>query len=253
MRLTFRPLNGLDIGFSRTFVIGGEGRSSSPGTFWDAFIGDDNTDDPDDDHSNQLGAIDIRYGFAIGDHTASVYTQMMGEDEAGALPSRKSWMFGVDWTTAMAGMDQQWYLEATDTLADNLTGSGMPDITYEHRVYQTGYRYRGRNLATSIEADSQAVTLGMYNFSQQGQQLGLALTWLDLTGKDDTRVINPDPDIRYSVPGRDQERLVLSASFQQPLPVGTLGLYTELMDDEIELIDGERDQWSAAASWTLSF
>lgn len=253
MRLTIRPIDGLDIGFSRTFIIGGEGRSSSFSTFWDALIGDDNTDDAADDPSNQLGAIDVRYGFAFGEHTASVYTQMMGEDEAGALPSRKSWLFGVDWTTALAGMEQQWYLEATDTLADHLTGSGMKDISYEHRVYQTGYRYRGRNMATSIEADTQAVTFGMYNFTDQGQQLGLALSWLDLTGKDDTRVINPDPDVRYSVPGRDQERVVLTASFLQPLPLGTLGLYGELMNDEIELIDGERDQWSAGASWTLTF
>jgi capsule assembly protein Wzi len=253
-RVTFRPVPGLDVGLSRTFIIGGEGRSASPGTFWDAIIGNDNPRDSDEDPSNQLGAVDVRYGFSIGQQTAGVYAQMMGEDEAGGFPARKSWLMGADWTTQIAGMDQQWFIEGADTLADNLFGDPMPDVSYEHRVYRSGYRYKGRNLATSIEADAQAVTLGVFNFPGSGRQLGFSLSWLDLAGKDENRVSNPDQNIQYSVPRWDQELVMLTAFFSRPLPIGALELQAMLADDKIELIGGkETDQWSASASWRYTF
>ncbi|MCL7945155.1 capsule assembly Wzi family protein [Marinobacter sp. ATCH36] len=253
-RVTFRPVQGLDIGLSRTFIIGGEGRSASSETFWDAIIGNDNPRDAAEDPSNQLGAVDVRYGFPVGGQTAGIYAQMMGEDEAGGFPARKSWLVGTDWTTRIAGMDQQWFLEGADTLADNLLGDPMPDVSYEHRVYRSGYRYKGRNLATSIEADAQAVTLGVFNFTETGQQLGLSLSWLDLAGKDESRVSNPDPNVQYSVPRWNRELVTLSASYSQPLPIGTLSLQAMLADEKIELIGGkERDQWSASASWRYAF
>lgn len=180
-RGTFRPIEGLDIGFTRTFIFGGDGRSSSFSTFWDAFTGNDNPRDASEDPSNQLGAVDVRYGFEVADQTASVYGQMMGEDEAGGFPSRKSWLFGVDATTAMWGREQRWYLEGADTLADNLFGAPMEDITYEHRVYRTGYRYKGRNLAASIDSDSQIITLGYFDFLSENSTLGASVSYVDFT------------------------------------------------------------------------
>ncbi|MDX1802184.1 MAG: capsule assembly Wzi family protein, partial [Marinobacter sp.] len=66
MRLTLRPIDGLDIGFSRMLLFGGEGRPEGASTLWDALIGRDNSQDgAENDPGNQLGSVDIRYGFAI--------------------------------------------------------------------------------------------------------------------------------------------------------------------------------------------
>lgn len=253
MRFTFRPVQGLDIGLTRTLQIGGEGRSESASTFFDAFIGRDNPSNNDVDPSNQLGAVDFRYGFQLGENTMGVYGQMMGEDEAGGFPSRKSWLFGIDWTSQLIGHQQQWFIEGSDTLADNLLGGAIPDISYEHRVYRSGYRYRGRNMASTFEGDSQAITAGVFNFLPDGRHLGLALSWLDLRGKGPDRVSNPDPSVQYYVPGKDQELVVITASYRQPLPVGTLDISAQLSDKELVLIGEELSQWSLGASWQITF
>tara|TARA_Y100001001_G_scaffold163790_1_gene193860 strand:+ start:941 stop:2344 length:1404 start_codon:yes stop_codon:yes gene_type:complete len=253
IRGTFRPVPGLDIGLTRTFLLGGEGRSSSLGTFWDAFTGNDNPRDSSEDPSNQLGAVDIRYGFGIGEETAGIYTQMMGEDEAGGFPARKSWLFGADATTSLWGRKQRWFIEATDTLADNLFGDPMPDISYEHRVYRTGYRYKGRNMAASIDSDSQAFTVGYYDFFGSGSTLGASVTLLDLMANPESRVTVPDPDVEYTVPARDQSVLVVSGHYEMPVRIGKLSLYAQLAEDKIEVRSGELDQWSVSARWSHSF
>ena len=128
MRVTFAPIERLEIGLSRTIMFGGEGRPEGLSTVWDALIGKDNVEEgetAEDDASNQIATIDARYGFPLGDQTMGLYAQMMGEDEAGYLPSRKSWLFGVDWTSQLLRSDQQWFVEFTNTLTATLTYANL--------------------------------------------------------------------------------------------------------------------------------
>ncbi len=107
MRFTFRLIDGLDIGLSRAIMFGGEGRPEGASTIWNALIGRDNGQLEENDPGNQLASVDARYGFAIGEQTMGLYAQMMGEDEAGAFPARKSWLLGTDWTTQLFKADQE--------------------------------------------------------------------------------------------------------------------------------------------------
>lgn len=253
IRGTIRPLDGLDIGFTRTLMFGGQGRSSSLSTFWDAVIGNDNPQDSAQDPSNQLGAVDIRYGFTVGEQTASVYGQMMGEDEAGGFPARKSWLFGVDTATSYWGRDQRWFIEGTDTLADNVFGDPMPDISYEHRVYRTGYRYKGRNMAAAIDSDSQIVTFGYFDFLSEGNSIGASVSWIDFTGNPDSRVTAPDPAVTYFVPAQNQTVMLYSGFWRFGTPYGAIRLSGQITDDKITIRSGELDQWSLSASWSYGF
>jgi len=97
---------------------------------------------------------------------------MMGEDEAGAFPARKSWLLGTDWATAFASREQQSCLEYIITSADDLLGKAMPNIIYEHSTYNSGYRYRGRNMAGWVDGDAESMTLGGYKFPPNGNNLG---------------------------------------------------------------------------------
>lgn len=252
-RATFRPIKGLDIGLTRTFIFGGEGRSNSLSTFWDALIGEDNPRDAADDPSNQLGAVDFRYGFKAGDQTASFYGQMMGEDEAGGFPARKSWLFGIDATTTLWGREQRWFLEGADTLADNLFGSPMEDISYEHRVYRTGYRYKGRNIAATIDSDSQIVTLGYFDFLGNGTTVGASVSYIDFTGNPSTRVTVPDPRVSYFYPSRDQSIMLYTGFWEFGTAYGNVRLSAQIAEDKIAIRDRELDQWSLSARWSYGF
>ncbi len=254
IRLTFRPIDGLDIGFSRSLMVGGEGRPENASTLWNALIGRDNGQQgAQNDPGNQLGSIDVRYGFPIGNQTMSVYAQMMGEDEAGAFPARKSWLLGTDWTTQFLGSDQQWFAEYTNTLADDFLGNARPNITYDHFIYNSGYRHYGRSMAASIDGDAEALTLGTYNFFDDGRNLGVSLTYADLNIDNSTRTVVTDSDIFYTVPASNQTAAIATASYGQQLLSGWLDINAQFTDKKLEFLGGQKDQWSLGATWRYRF
>ena len=253
MRLAFRPVDGLDIGISRAIMVGGEGRPENASTFWNAFIGRDNSQLGENDPGNQLGSIDVRYGFALGNQSMGLYGQMMGEDEAGAFPARKSWLFGVDMATQLGTSDQQWYLEYINTTADDFLGDAIPNITYEHFRYRSGYRYYGRSMGASLDGDAEAIVLGGYNFFPNGSNLGASLTVADLNQDGTNGTVVTDGDIFYTVPSTDQSLAIATISYGQEVMGAWLELDASVADKQIEFISGEKDQWSLGATWRFRF
>lgn len=254
MRLAFRPLTGLDIGLSRTFMFGGEGRPETASTLWDMLIGRDNSQDgPDKDPGNQLGAVDIRYGFGIGDQSVGLYTQMMGEDEAGAFPARKSWLFGLDWTTQWAEGDQQWFLEYSNTLADDFLGDAMPNISYDHFRYQTGYQYYGRNMASSFDGDAKSTTLGAFHFFDDGSNLTASFSIAELNADGSNRTGPGPDDVFYNVPDGAQDVAITTLGYGTRFLQGWLDLNLQLTDKKLRLLSGEKNKVSAGATWRYRF
>lgn len=253
MRFTFRPVSGLDIGLSRAIMLGGEGRPENASTLWNALIGRDNGQLEENDPGNQLASIDARYGFVVGQQSMGVYAQMMGEDEAGAFPARKSWLLGTDWTTQLFKADQQWFLEYTNTLADDFLGDPMPNITYDHSRYRSGYRYYGRSMAASFDGDAEAVTLGAFNFFDDGTNLSAKITYARLNKDGGNRTVIPNQDIFYTVPEGDQNVAVLDVGYGTRMFNGWLDLNLQTSDKKIEYLGGEKDQWSLGATWRYRF
>ncbi len=254
MRFGFRPVSGLDIGLSRILMFGGEGRPENLSTLWDILIGRDNSQDgAENDPGNQLGSVDVRYGFAVGGQSMGFYTQMMGEDEAGAFPARKSWLFGSDWTSSLFSHDQQWFLEYANTLADDVLGDPMPNITYDHFQYQTGYHYYGRSMGASVDGDAEAVTLGVFNFFPDGSNLGINLTAARLNKDGVTGAKVTDSSVFAYLPTRAQDINVLETSYGTEFMNGWLDLNASFTDKKVQLVGGEKDQWSLSAAWRYRF
>lgn len=253
MRFTFRPIEGLDIGLSRAIMFGGEGRPEGASTIWNALIGRDNGQLEENDPGNQLGSIDVRYGFAVGGQSMGLYGQTMGEDEAGAFPARKSWLLGADWTTQWFEADQQWFLEYTNTLADDLFGDPIPDITYDHSRYQTGYRYYGRNMAASFDGDAEAATLGSYYFLTDGSNFTAKVTYARLNKDGRARVVTPDPDVFYTVPARNQNVTILDLGYGTEVFKGWVTLSLQATDKTVDFVSGQKDQWALGADWVYRF
>jgi len=182
-----------------------------------------------------------------------IYTQMMGEDEAGAFPARKSWLFGSDWTSSLFSQDQQWFLEYANTLADDVLGDPMPNITYDHFRYQTGYHYYGRSMGASIDGDAEALTLGVFNFFHDGSNLGISLTAarLNKDGAQGAKVT--DTSVFAYLPTKDQDIAVVETSYGTEVMNGWLDLNASFTDKKVQLVGGEKDQWAISAAWRYRF
>jgi hypothetical protein len=157
LRLTAQPLEYLEVGASRAFQWGGEGRSESLSSLWDAIKGNDNVYDSSLDRSNQLAGIDMRLNLnSLINVPMSLYGSFVGEDESGFIPSRKLYTAGADYSSAIGKMPYQLYMEWSDTR----TNRQVRGYTYNHYVYTDGFYQHGFPLAHAIGGDSEMISLG---------------------------------------------------------------------------------------------
>lgn len=165
MRLTASPTSWLELGASRTFMWGGEGKSQSFSSFIDALTGTkDNVDNKDDDISDQLAGFDARVNLAPLINTnlpVGIYGQYVGEDEAGYLPAKNMYLAGIDYassinTSNMGLMPYQLYAEWTDTRSSG----DVKGISYNHYVYTDGNYQYGYPLGYALGGDTESIAIG---------------------------------------------------------------------------------------------
>ncbi|MGQ1277890.1 capsule assembly Wzi family protein [Acinetobacter baumannii] len=157
LRLTARPLPYLELGASRTLQWGGEGRSESWDSLWNAIKGNDNVYDSDEDRSNQIAGFDARLNLqSLINAPVGIYGQYVGEDEAGLLPSKKMYLAGVDYSSSYNNMPYQLYAEWADTRTNN----DVKGISYNHYVYKDGYYQHGFPLGHAMGGDGQMYSVG---------------------------------------------------------------------------------------------
>ncbi|MES2663107.1 MAG: capsule assembly Wzi family protein [Pseudomonadota bacterium] len=177
-RFTAKPKSWLELGLSRTAMWGGEGRDKGLDVFWDVLIGDDNQVGPGTEQpGNQLGGFDIKMAWEIAENRQlGFYTEWIGEDEAGGLPSKPILLAGTSFAEINSdGEGWRIIFEVSDTAVDPFSDSEF-DVAYEHSIDTTGYRYYGRSMGSSFDSDSRtAVLIGQWylNSTQSlGGQLG---------------------------------------------------------------------------------
>ncbi len=184
MRVAFKPVHWLEVGLSRTAQWGGEGRPENLDTFSDLLIGRDNRGDNsvtiDNEPGNQLGGVDIKVSHSVPWGSLGTYLNAIGEDEAGGAPSRYVYTAGFDGTIAAQAGTLRWFTEYTDSAAGALDDEYHFNYAYEHGIYQTGYRYKGRPLGASIDSDSRMTTLGLHWYMNDGNAWRLRWSEVDL-------------------------------------------------------------------------
>lgn len=157
LRLTAQPLPYLELGASRILQWGGEGRSESWDTLWNAIKGNDNFYDGDLDKSNQIAGLDARLNFQQWFSVPlSLYGQYVGEDEAGLLPAKKMYLAGMDYSSQFNNMPYQVYAEWADTR----TNGDTQGISYNHYIYRDGYYQHGFPLGHAMGGDGQMYSIG---------------------------------------------------------------------------------------------
>jgi hypothetical protein len=200
-RFSFKPHPAWEIGLSRTAQWCGDGRPCDWDTFWDLVLGRDNLGDDNiteqTEPGNQLAGADIRWTNRWFGVPLSLYLQGTGEDEAGGFPSRYMAMGGVESSGYIRSRwSYRWFAEFAVNSCNVLDSPVGFNCAYNHGIYRTGYRYRGRVIGHAAESDARIGSLGVIltNSNATTWQFLLRAGDLNRGGSPDSRnTLTPTP------------------------------------------------------------
>jgi hypothetical protein len=174
-RLSINPFSSLELGASRIIQWGGQGRPHSFGNFWDAATGNDNTaiGDPNEP-GNQLAGFDFKYKLepTLG-IPVSFYGQMIGEDEAGKLPSSNMYLLGIEGHQSWNKNAINWYIEGHDTRTDFKD----KNYSYTHHIYTDGYYQQGYPLGDAMGGDGQLLAAKTELVTEDNQRWSIRVAY----------------------------------------------------------------------------
>ncbi|HET9475002.1 MAG TPA: capsule assembly Wzi family protein [Steroidobacteraceae bacterium] len=207
-RLNFKPRSWLEFGLTRTAQWCGGDRSCDWDTFVDMVLGNDNQvadgGGDEDQPGNQMAGYDMRLRSPWHALPLVFYTQWIGEDEAGGLPSKFIGQFGLE-TWGSAGMGG-WRarFEYADTACNFSREEPEFGCAYRNAIYPQGYAYRGRIIGHSMDNDSRMYTLGGLLTRANGDVLSVTLRRVELNRDGGGHAISDVPvdldnvELRYS-------------------------------------------------------
>lgn len=173
MRFESRPLRSLQIAASRTAHWCGEGRPCDFSTFGDLLTGNDNDQSPAEQPGNQLAGFDVRWSWPGGRVPIALYAQAIGEDEAGFMPSKYLGLFGAEGWGEWGTVSWRAHVEYADTACDFPASPPEFGCAYTSGIYTSGYRYRGRTLGHTIDADGESIGVGLLLVEPSGDRWNL--------------------------------------------------------------------------------
>jgi len=251
MRFNFRPFRSLEIGLSRTAQWCGEGRPCSFDTFLDLLVGRDNRGDDDIDEENepgnQLAGFDLRWTFRLLGAPMAVYGQFIGEDEAGGFPSRYLGQVGLEGTGRLGDRwSYRWFGEYAGTSCQFYESSVIFDCAYNHSIYETGYRYRGRPIGHGADNDARLVSLGLVAIDEDETEWAATLRAGDLN-------YGGQPDPRNTLTPTPQTIVSVDLRHARVFTIGELSASVgyEQIDDEVSEITS--DEFRFFLQWRSSY
>jgi hypothetical protein len=177
-RINIKPRPWLEFGVSRTAQWCGSGRPCGWQVFKEMLLGQDNTSgtgDRSDEPGNQMAGYDLRMRSPWRKLPMALYAQMIGEDEAGSLPSKFLGLFGLETWGSIGGGAWRVRLEYADTTCSFSRTEPQFDCAYRNSLYPQGYAYRGRIVGHSLDNDSQMFTVGGIFTASDGNSLSVAI------------------------------------------------------------------------------
>jgi Capsule assembly protein Wzi len=170
-RLNFRPLGWLELGLSRTAQWCGEGRPCGLDTFTDLALGKDNlrgTGSEGREPGNQMAGYDLRLRSPWKKLPAAFYAQLIGEDEAGGLPSRFLGQFGLETWSELPLGSVRVHVEHAETSCNFSRSDPLFNCAYTNDLYPQGYTYRGRTIGHAMGGDGRMTAIGALLVRPQG-------------------------------------------------------------------------------------
>jgi hypothetical protein len=163
-RVNIRPVSWFELGVSRTAQWCGDGRPCGWKSFADMLVGNDNQEvdgSVDAQPGNQMAGYDLRMRSPWRRLPLAIYTQWIGEDEAGGLPSKFIGQFGLEaWAATPLG-NARAHVEYSDTACNFSREEPEFNCAYRNTLYPQGYSYRGRNIGHPLDNDGRLYVFGV--------------------------------------------------------------------------------------------
>ena len=142
-----------------------------------------NTNDGINSNINKMAGFGLSYSVPLNKNTYRFYSQAIGEDEAGSLPSCNAWMAGLEMTAPKMKFPTTLTIEAVDTRVKRSThGNCGPNTMYNN----TAYDYINYDTVLGVPIDTEGTSLELFGQSQVNTNLGInySTKFLSINGKD---------------------------------------------------------------------
>jgi len=119
---------------------------------------------------NKMAGFGLSYSVPLNKNTYRFYSQAIGEDEAGSLPSCYAWMAGLELTAPEMKLPTTLTIEAIDTRVKRSThGNCGPNTMYNNNVYD----YINYETVLGVPIDTEGTSLEIFGQSQVNNNLDI--------------------------------------------------------------------------------
>ena len=119
---------------------------------------------------NRLAGFGLSYSVPLNKNTYRFYSQTIGEDEAGSLPSCLAWMAGLELTAPKMKFPTTLTIEAVDTRVKKSThGFCGPNTMYNNSVYD----YINYDTVLGVPIDTEGTSLELFGQSHINNNLSI--------------------------------------------------------------------------------
>lgn len=169
-RISFSPNDFINISLLRVAQFGGKGRTINSDVIKNMILGKDTANrnlDYEEQPGNQIAGIDFSINIPTKINT-TIYAQYLGEDGLdpiiddrwiGAIfPSKRFGLAGVSFQDNTKLNTWKYSIEHVNS------DTGYKNVTYNHSLYETGYRHKGKPIGAAIDTDSHNTIFSMHKY-----------------------------------------------------------------------------------------
>ena len=145
-----------------------------------------NTNEGPKSNLNKMAGFGVSYSIPLNKNTYRFYSQTIGEDESGSLPSCLAWMAGLELTAPKMKFPTTLLIEAVDTRVKRSThGNCGPNTMYNNGVYD----YINYDTVLGVPIDTEGTSLEIFGQSQVNNNLDInySTKFLSINHKDYTQ------------------------------------------------------------------
>ena len=142
-----------------------------------------NTNEGINSDINKMAGFGLSYSVPSNKNTYRFYSQAIGEDEAGNLPSCYAWMAGLEVTAPEMKFPTTLTIEAIDTRVKKSTeGNCGPNTMYNNSVYD----YINNDTTLGVPIDTEGTSLELFGQSQinKNTSINYSTKFLNINDKD---------------------------------------------------------------------
>ena len=180
-RVVISPSDKLDFEFLQTAQWGDQNDKLYSSNIDALLFG--NTNEYKNSNINKMAGFGLSYSVPLNKNTYRFYSQAIGEDEAGSLPSCYSYMAGLELTAPEMKFPTTLTIEAIDTRVKKSThGNCGANTMYNNYTYD----YINYDTVLGVPIDTEGTSLELFGQSQVNKNLGInySTKFLSINDKD---------------------------------------------------------------------